>query len=57
MPKDFEVLPAGTIEELRQLRLFAREIINLQESGNLSDSELTSRVERIKNFYVGLEDY
>lgn len=48
---DFEVMPIGTMKELRILRQFANEMIKLREEGLLPDSVMF-KVAAIETFYA-----
>ena len=51
---DFEVLPRGTIEELRVLRTFARKMIDIangNENPTLKWDACRPHVKELKNFY------
>ena len=50
---DFEVMPRGTIEEVRALRKFANDIIRLaHEYDNIIPKDLLNKIEEVDSFYA-----
>lgn len=50
---DFEVLPRGTIEELRVLRAFVKDITSLEhQSDNITPKALSECIQKINYWYA-----
>jgi len=50
---DFEVLPRGTIEELRVLRSFVKDITKLSYSHDLTPQSMQAKINEVNLWYAG----
>jgi uncharacterized protein involved in type VI secretion and phage assembly len=53
---DFEVLPRGSIEELRVLREFVHKLTSLSQSHDLTPQSMLAQIEKINLWYAGHND-
>jgi len=56
MSDDFEVMPRGTIVEIREMRKFANQLIAITEVSSVNDDmvlqNLLSKISEIREFYT-----